>query len=129
MPEIKEKKVTVVKQREKNYGIKLEDGNWYNGWGQCPVEEGDVVSFEFETDESGFNNIKEETIEIKKEAGPVKLEKISLEKLTQIYSNCFVIAEEILTKQAEEKEKIPIEVKTEVATNLFKRMVWPDFER
>jgi len=59
--------VIAVSQKEKKYGVKVkeagkEEGEWYNGWGTCPVVEGDIVTIEYEDREGEkgvFHNIKE----------------------------------------------------------------------
>jgi len=56
--EVKEQIVDAVKQREKNYSIKIGE-DWFGGYGICQVARGDVVSFEYkETEDSKAPNGK-----------------------------------------------------------------------
>ena len=45
--EIKDKRVEVVKQRDKNYSIMIEK-KWYGGYKVCPVNKDDIVSFQYD---------------------------------------------------------------------------------
>jgi hypothetical protein len=53
------------------FGLRIAD-TWYNGWGEAPAQEGDVVEFEFET-KGEFSNIK----------GDVKVVTMEQPKLSQ----------------------------------------------
>lgn len=59
-----------VSQKEKGYGIKLDDGEWYNDWGECPVAKGDRVIVYWEP--SGkWRNIKSVAPVSKAETSPI----------------------------------------------------------
>jgi len=47
--------VEAVKQREKGYSILMDDGNWYSGFGKCPVGKEDKVKFEWEQNGQWLN--------------------------------------------------------------------------
>ena len=49
-------RVQSVNQKEKGYGIKIED-TWYNAFNECPVQKGDYVLIDSET-MGRFHNIK-----------------------------------------------------------------------
>jgi uncharacterized UPF0160 family protein len=55
-----------VNQKDKGYGV-LVAGNWYNAYGECPVEKNDFVTIDY-ADKGRFHNItKIEKIEIPEE--------------------------------------------------------------
>jgi len=74
--------VIAVSQKEKKYGVKVkeagkEEGEWYNGWGTCPVVEGDIVTIEYEDREGEkgvFHNIKEIALKSDAEATQEQLD-------------------------------------------------------
>ena len=58
-----------VNQKDKGYGV-LIAGNWYNCYGKCPVEKGDLVSIDYE-DKGKFHNITKNGIQ-KIQQEPIK---------------------------------------------------------
>jgi len=76
--------VLTVSQKEKKYGVKVkeagkEEGEWYNGWGTCPVVEGDIVTIEYEDREGEkgvFHNIKEIALKSGEEATQWHMEQL-----------------------------------------------------
>ena len=58
-------KVEAVKQREKNYSLRIGD-IWYSGWGIAECKKEDLVRIEYEITEEGWHNINK--LEIKEKA-------------------------------------------------------------
>lgn len=104
-------KVERISQKEKGYGIYI-DGNWYNGWGQCPYKKNQEVEFEYE-EKDGFRNIKQ----------PSKVEK-TIEKTIEPKFNeiikylamphVTISVEKTIQESQFEPKKIAIHMKTPV---------------
>lgn len=66
--------ITKVSQREKSYGILIND-TWYNGFGKCPVQENQSVVIEFVQEEyQGKPSLKIKNIEPVNQSTEVKEE-------------------------------------------------------
>jgi len=101
-----------TKMGKPKYGVTLGGGVWYNGWGVCPFEKGDMVDIEYEEREYApgkkSNDIKQivlvesETIKSSKEGVESYIDK-DTPKQTQVYSPPKPVVEtpELLQKYAE----------------------------
>lgn len=76
--------VEAVSQKDKGYGIKINE-IWFNGWGKCPYEKGEIIEIEWHQ-KGDFKNIGPEPKAKSNQAGDTnKLIEILVQEKVNIF--------------------------------------------